>query len=112
MPGTKRNNAGGAYIFRVSDVVDVPLRGTKLRLRLLEGTPSMKDLGVGAKLVLQTLSGEERRLQIVAHPASIGTATQKRLDRSRELDVLVTEDGAQPGVRIPAEIGWTVRGPV
>jgi hypothetical protein len=112
MPGTKRNSAGGAYTFRVSDVVEVPLRGTKLRLRLLDGNPSMKDLRTGATLLLRTLSGEERRLQIVAHPASVGTATQDRLDRSRELDVLVTDAGAKPGVRIPAEIGWTVSGPV
>jgi hypothetical protein len=59
MAATKQENAGGAFNFRVSDVVDVPLRGTKLRLRLLEGSPSMKDLRVGATLLLRTLSGEE-----------------------------------------------------
>jgi hypothetical protein len=111
MAGTKQANAGGAFNFRVSDVVDVPLRGTKLRLRLLEGSPSMKDLRVGATLLLRTLSGEEGRVQIVAHPSSVGTATQKRLERSREFDVIVTPAGEKPGVRIPAEIGWTASGP-
>jgi hypothetical protein len=112
MPGSKKSRgAGGSFSFRVSDVVEVPLRGTKLRLRLLEGSPSMKDLGVGSTLVLQTPSGEERRAQIVAHASSSGFARQDRLERTRELDVIVTDDGAAPGVRIPAEIGWTATGP-
>lgn len=112
MPRSSRTANSGPFNFRVSDVVDVPLRGTKLRLRLIEGQPSMKDLGVGSTLVLRSQSGGERRAQIVAHASSGGRARQDRLDRTRELDVIVTDDGAQPGVRIPAEIGWTASGPV
>lgn len=112
MPRSRRSADGGPYNFRISDVVDVPLRGTKLRLRLIEGQPSMKDLGVGSTLLLRTPSGEQQRARIVAHASSSGRARQDRLDRTRELDVIVTDDGAPPGVRIPAEIGWTASGPV
>lgn len=108
----RKSGADSAFSFRVSDVVDVPLRGTKLRLRLIEGEPSMKELGVGATLLLRTQAGEEGRVRIVAHAVSSGRAQQARLDRTRELDVIVTPDGADPGVRIPAEIGWTASGPV
>jgi hypothetical protein len=111
MPGTRQASATGAYRFRVSDVVEVPLRGTKLRLKLVEGAPTMKDLRLGSTLALTSPAGEERRVSIVAYASSVGRAKQARLERSRELDVIVTEEGAQPGVRIPAEIGWYASGP-
>jgi hypothetical protein len=110
MLGSKTKGAqNGAFRFRVSDVVDVPLRGTMLRLRLVEGTPSMKALAVGSTLVLRNGSGGEQRVRIVAHAAASGFARQDRLDRAREIDVIVTPDGEQPGVLIPAEIGWTAQ---
>jgi hypothetical protein len=112
MPDEQQGGAAGAFNFRVSDVVDVPLRGTKLRLRLVDGSPTMKQLKVGSGLVLQSPAGEEQRVEIVAHTTSVGRATQQRLERSRELDVIVTEAGSKPGVRIPAEIGWFAIGPV
>jgi hypothetical protein len=113
MPGSKKQGAdGGAFSFRVSDVVEVPLRGTMLRLRVVDGTPSMKDLGIGRVLVLRSPAGAEQRVEIVAHAAMSGRARQERMDRAREIDVLVTADGSPPGVRIPAEIGWTAGGPV
>jgi hypothetical protein len=107
----KKAAAGGAYNFRVSDVVDVPLRGTMLRLRLVDGTPSMKDLAVGSTVVLRSPGGDERKVQVVAHARMSGWARQERLDRARELDLIVTPEGSQPGVQVPADIGWTVVGP-
>jgi hypothetical protein len=106
MAETNGSGAAGAFNFRVSDVVDVPLRGTKLRLRLVDGTPAMKALKVGTQLLLRSPAGEEQRVRIVAHASSSGRATQQRLDRSRELDVIVTVPDGPPGTRIPAEIGW------
>jgi hypothetical protein len=78
---------GGAFTFRVSDVVDVPLRGIVLRLRLVEGAPS--------------------EVRIAGHAVTGGKPTQARLDRTRELDVLLAE-GSDRGV----EIGWLATGPV
>jgi hypothetical protein len=102
-----RNNRGGPFTFRVSDVVEVPLRGTLLRLRLVNGTPSMDDLGVGAALRLRSPAGVERDVHVTAHSVTGGKPTQERLDRVRELDVLI--DGA---AEKPIEIGWTASGPV
>ncbi|HEX6307345.1 MAG TPA: hypothetical protein VFZ69_04100 [Longimicrobiales bacterium] len=111
MPDLKRKGrSGGAFSFRVSDVVDVPLRGTVLRLRVADGTPSMGDLGAGSRLRLRSPAGTERVVTIVGHAASSGRATQARLDRVRELDVVISdEDATAEG---PVEIGWMAAGPV
>lgn len=110
MLGSRKKAGGGTFRFRVSDAVDVPLRGTLLRLRVLEGNPSMDDLGVGSELVLTDGTGAERRLQVVAHSLTGGVASQKRLDRTRELDVIVADAETQSR-DVYAEIGWTVRSP-
>ena len=103
-----KNDRGGPFTFRVSDVLDVPLRGLMLRLRLVEGMPSMDDLAVGASLHVRSPAGVEREVRVAAHSVTGGRPTQARLDRVRELDVLI-EDGASAE---PIEIGWIARGPV
>jgi hypothetical protein len=110
MVGLKSRKArGGAFSFRVSDVVDVPLRGTVLRLRLIDGSPSMGDLGPGSTLRLRSPAGAERDVTITAHAVSSGRATQARLDRVRELDVVISDaEAAGDG---PVEIGWLATGP-
>jgi hypothetical protein len=111
MLGFKRKSStrGGAFAFRVSDVVDVPLRGTLLRLRLVEGTPALGDLAVGRSIVLRSPSGEERRVGITAHSVTGGKPSQARLDRTREFDVII---GGGAAIGDPIEIGWMASGPV
>jgi hypothetical protein len=104
----KRNERGGAFVFRVSDVLDVPLRGLLLRLRLVDGTPSMDDLGIGSVLRLRSPGGVERDVHVAAHSVTGGKPTQERLHRVRELDVLIADGTAGE----PIEIGWTASGPV
>jgi hypothetical protein len=90
-------------------VVDVPLRGTVLRLRLVDGAPSMSELGAGTPLRLRSPSGSERTVTITDHAVMSGKASQKRLERVRELDVLISdEEAAADG---PVEIGWMASGP-
>lgn len=107
--GRKESSGGGPFVFRVSDVVDVPLRGTMLRLRVVEGTPSLTDLGVGRGLTLRTPAGEERSVRITAHSVTGGKPTQARLDRTGEFDVIVDVAGLAGE---PVEIGWMASGPV
>lgn len=102
--------AGGAFRFRVSDSVDVPLRGRMLRLRVVEGSPAMADLKPGRKLRLQGPSGGAGVVRIVDHAVTSGRATQKRLDAVRELDVIVADDDS--GKATPIAIGWFASGPV
>ncbi|HSJ31736.1 MAG TPA: hypothetical protein VK933_09890 [Longimicrobiales bacterium] len=111
MPGLKGSSKsrGGEYTFRVSDVVDVPLRGTVLRLRVVEGTPSMSDLAVGSRLRLRSPAGAERLVTIQGYAVSSGKATQDRLDRVRELDVRISDDEATTDGAV--EIGWMASGP-
>ena len=102
---------GSTYAFRVSDAVHVPLRGHMLRLRLTEGTPSMDDLAVGRILRLRSPQGETRDLPILAHSVTGGNPSQKRLDRTGELDVIVN-GGLAEGDGNPVEIGWLASGPI
>jgi hypothetical protein len=82
-----------------------------LRLRLVSGDPSMKDLAVGRVLRLQSPQGETRDIPILAHAVTGGNATQKRLDRVGELDVIVDRSAAEANAE-PIRIGWTATGPV
>jgi hypothetical protein len=107
--GKKDRERGSAFEFRVSDVVDVPLRGIMLRLRLLDGEPALGDLAVGESLDLRAPDGTGRRVRIAAHPVTGGKPSQQRLERTREFDVLIAEEAAGGE---PVEIGWTARGPV
>lgn len=112
MNALKRSrSASGEFRFRVSDAVEVPLRGWLLRLRLVEGAASVSDLGVGGKLRLVSPSGEERVVTIAAHATTGGRQTQSRLDRTREMDVMIAGDDAGSGAA-RVDIGWTAAGPV
>jgi hypothetical protein len=102
---------GSAYTFRVSDAVHVPLRGHMLRLRLTDGTPSMDDLAVGQVLRLRSPAGETRDVPIVAHSVTGGNPTQKRLEQTGELDVIVSGELAEANGD-PVEIGWLASGPI
>lgn len=111
MPDLKRKDKarGSGFSFRVSDVVDVPLRGTMLRLRVVDGSPSMGDLGRGSVLRLRSPAGLEREVTITDHAVTAGKPTQKRLDRVRELDVIISDESASANG--PVEIGWMASGP-
>jgi hypothetical protein len=101
--------AGGEFRFRVSDSVDVPLRGRMLRLRVVEGSPAMADLKPGSALRVSG-SGQQRIVTVVAHAVTSGRATQARLDRVRELDVVIADDAERDDG--PVGIGWYASGPV
>jgi hypothetical protein len=103
---------GGPFRFRVSDSLEVPLRGHLLRLKLHEGRPSMKDLAPGKKVrVAPEGSGQGREVPILGHSATGGRATQERLDETGELDLVIRREEAGDGSgRIG--IGWQVTGPV
>ena len=102
---------GTQYTFRVSDSVTVPLRGQMLRLRLTNGSPSMKDLGVGEMMRLTSPDGKTHEVRILAHSVTSGMPTQKRLDANGELDVIVSEADALVGGELIG-IGWMASGPV
>lgn len=91
--------------FRVSDVVDVPLRGTMLRLRLVDGTATMKQVAPGRTMRVSGPRGASRDVRILSYAATAGRSTQKRLDNLRELDVIIGDENTGGGQ--PIEIGWT-----
>ena len=95
----------GHASFRVSDAYEVPLRGMMLRLKVMGGTPSMKDFKRGAAIRVSSPQGDGRTVRVKDIGVISGRAKQDRLDRTGEIDVLVSrEDGlADP----PVGIGWT-----
>lgn len=102
---------GGSYRFNVSDALDVPLRGFLLRLRLLEGSPSTKDIGAGTRLRLVGPDGRERVVTVAAKSLTGGRNTQGRLDRTGQLDVIISSEEAYAG-NDPVGIGWRAEGPI
>ncbi len=99
----------GSYRFRVSDTMDVPLRGVMLRLKLLEGRPALSRLEPGETIRLVGPDGETRSVAVKALSVTGGRATQKRLERNRQLDVVIAPEEARVGGR-PVAIGWFVVG--
>jgi hypothetical protein len=105
----KAKAEGGAFRFRVSDSLVVPLRGRMLRLRVVEGSPAMADLKPGSTLRVSG-PGADRMVTVVAHAVTSGRATQDRLERVRELDVVIADDAEREDG--PVDIGWFASGPV
>ena len=92
---------------KVSDVLDVPLRGQVLRLKVVDQVPAIADIAVGRRLRLRGPAGEEQVVRIVDHSITGGNVTQKRLERVREFDVLIeADDGSKQPV--PVNFGYTV----
>lgn len=101
---------GGTYRFRVSDAARVPLRGYLLRLRLMDGRPSLSKLRPGSRILLRSPDGVERVVEVQDFSVIGGRATQQRLERTGELDVLISEtDAVRDGRAV--EIGWQVLEP-
>ncbi len=81
-----------------------------LRLRTVEGAPRIKDVAPRRKLQLISPRGEAREVTILDHSVIGGRQTQERLDRTRELDIVISaEDAGTDGDRI--DIGWFAAGP-
>lgn len=97
------------FRFRVSDMYDVPLRGRLLRLKVIEGKPLLKQLGPGDRLSLRSPAGKERVVPILDHAITGGVQSQKRLDATGELDILIASSDASIDDE-PVEIGWTATG--
>lgn len=106
-----KDGAGGPFRFRVSDIVDVPLRGHLIRLRLVEGKPAIADLVIGRRLRLTSPAGDDRTITIADHAVTGGTQTQQRLERTRELDIVVSGEDAGHG-HAAVGLGWIASGPV
>jgi hypothetical protein len=75
-----------------------------LRLRLIDGAATMKELAPGRTIRVSGPGGAARDVRILSYAATAGRPTQKRLDSLRELDVIIDD---APGGDRPIEIGWT-----
>lgn len=106
-----KESSSGTPRFNVSDALDVPLRGFLLRLRLLEGTPSVKDIGPGTRLRLRAPDGHERVVTVSAKSLTGGRNGQQRLDRTGQIDVIIPTEEAYAGDRAVG-IGWQAEGPI
>lgn len=86
-----------AYRFRVSDAVPVPLRGTMLRLKLLEGEPDLSALKAGSTIRLEGPGGETRSVEVKGLSVTGGRASQKLLRQYGQLDVLIPQAAGAAG---------------
>ncbi|MHB1169505.1 MAG: hypothetical protein ACYC28_09525 [Longimicrobiales bacterium] len=96
-----------SYVLKVSDSLHVPYRGHLLRLKLSEGVPRVKDLAEGTRLRVSGPDGRSGIVEILGFPTTGGRQTQERVERTRELDLVIpAQQSVIDGARI--EIGWTV----
>jgi hypothetical protein len=107
----KASEKSGPFRFNVSDALDVPLRGFLLRLRLVEGTPSVASLDPGTRLRLVAPDGRDRVVTVAAKSVTGGRNTQSRLEKTGQVDVIISSDDAYAGNE-PVGIGWKAEGPV
>lgn len=107
--GSKKT-AGEPFEFRISDAVEVPLRGYLLRLKLLNGDPVLGDVAPGSRIRLRSPDGKEGVVTIKDYSVTQGAPSQKRMDRTREVDVMIEgRDAVVNGHTV--DIGWTASGP-
>ena len=99
-----------SYRFNVSDALDVPLRGFLLRLRLVDGSPSVKDIRTGTRLRLVAPDGRDRVVTVTDQSVTGGRNTQERLAATGQIDVIISSDDAYAGDD-PVAIGWKAEGP-
>lgn len=99
-----------SFRFRVSDAASVPLRGYLLRLKLIEGEPSLDRLRTGATLTLQAPDGSEREIRVKAHSATAGRPSRDRLQATREVDIIISRADAGSEDQV-VDIGWEVGPP-
>lgn len=91
--------------FRVSDALIIPLRGFLLRLKLVEGAADIAAFKPGSRLRLLAPDGTKREVTVKGFSETGGRQTQERLDRLKELDLVIAqEDAIRDGV--PIDIGW------
>ncbi len=76
-----------------------------LRLRLVAGQPSIRDVSPGKKLRLEGPAGRERTVTIADHSVIGGRQTQQRLEQTKELDIVISAHDAGTGDEQVA-IGW------
>ena len=108
--GKKKKNSE-PFQYRISDSVQVPLRGYLLRLKLVDGTPALDDVSPGRKLRVQVPGGGAHEITIKDFAVTAGSPSQERLERTRELDIVVdARDALLDGREV--DIGWMVSGPV
>ncbi len=104
-------STGGMPRFNVSDALDVPLRGFLLRLRRTGGDVAVKDLGPGTRLLLRAPDGAERTVTVVAKSLTGGRNTQSRLDKTGQIDLIISAEDAYQDGR-PIGVGWSAEGPL
>ena len=105
-----KKKSGEPFSFRVSDAVEIPMRGYLLRLKLRDGDPAIGDLAVGNKIKLRSPSGAEKVVAIKDHSVTQGPTSQDRLDRTREFDVVIDSPDAVLGNEV-VDVGWMATGP-
>jgi len=106
----KKNHRGHGR-FNISDALDVPLRGFLLRLRLLEGDVSVKDIVPGSRLRLTSPDGRERLVTVRGKSLTGGRNSQERLAKTGQIDVIIGSEDAYADDD-PVGIGWIAEGPL
>lgn len=95
--------------FKIVDALQAPRRGRILRLRTVEGTPTVDALEGATMEAIGPRGDEERRVRIIGFPTIGGRPDDERYARTGRVDVVVVpvDHDALDDILF----GWTLRGP-
>ncbi|MBI4540759.1 MAG: hypothetical protein HY704_14755 [Gemmatimonadetes bacterium] len=93
-------------VFRVIDAMDAPLGGRIVRLRVLEGRPTVKSLKGAALKAISPRNGAQRVVRIRDFSIVGGRPSDRRIAESGRCDLLIEDPAAGEE---PIEVGWELR---
>lgn len=96
-------------VFRVIDALDAPHGGRILRLRVLEGQPTVKALKGATLIAVSPRDGTERLLRVRDFSILGGRPSNRRMADTRQCDLIVDDVTPNGGSNTKVDIGWQLR---
>lgn len=100
----------GRLVFRIVDALVAPHRGRILRLRALEGRPTVSALEDATLRAVSPDGSEERLVRVLDFSLLGGKPSDERFARSGRVDLVVGPADDRPIDDV--DLGWRVEGPV
>lgn len=96
-------------VFRVIDAMDAPHGGRIIRLRVLEGQPTVKALKGATLKAVSPRDGTERLLRVRDFAILGGRPSDRRIADTKHCDLIVDDVTPHGGTNAKVDIGWQLR---
>lgn len=96
-------------VFRVIDALDAPHGGLLVRLRVLDGQPTVKALKHATLRAISPRDGTERLLRVRDFAILGGRPSNRRIASTRRCDLIVEDVTPEGGSDANVDVGWQLR---